>query len=53
MTSEGLRGMSRILDALLARGDSGPFREEVAWRELGLTDYLEIVKRPMDFGTIK
>ena len=29
------------------------FREPVAWKELGLTDYPEIIKKPMDLGTIK
>lgn len=29
-----------------------PFREPVAWKELGLTDYPLIIKEPMDLGTI-
>ena len=30
-----------------------PFREPVAWKELQLFDYPQIVERPMDFSTLK
>lgn len=29
------------------------FREPVPWKELGLTDYPEIIKKPMDLRTIR
>ena len=29
------------------------FREPVPWKELGLTDYPEIVKNPMDLRTVR
>lgn len=29
------------------------FREPVAWKELGLTDYPEIIKKPMDLKTVR
>ena len=29
------------------------FREPVPWKELGLTDYPEIVKKPMDLKTVR
>lgn len=33
--------------------DSFPFLSPVDYKGLGLTDYLQVIKRPMDFGTIK
>lgn len=30
-----------------------PFRERVNWEEWGLYDYLQVVKVPMDLGTIR
>jgi hypothetical protein len=30
-----------------------PFHERVNWEEWGLYDYLQIVKTPMDLGTIR
>jgi hypothetical protein len=43
----------RVLCALLARPESFIFREPVEWERDGLTDYPNIVKRPMDLGTVK
>ena len=42
---EGLRRMSKLVNSLLSRGDCGPFREPVDWRELGLFDYPKIIKK--------
>lgn len=50
---EALVRMHEIVDIFLARPDSGPFREPVDWRGLELFDYPEIVKHPMDLGTVK
>jgi hypothetical protein len=33
--------------------DVEPFRERVNWEEWGLYDYLQVVKEPMDLGTIR
>lgn len=44
---------SKIVAKLLIRKDSEPFREPVNWQLLGLDDYLEVVKHPMDLGTVK
>jgi hypothetical protein len=30
-----------------------PFREPVDWKGLGLYDYPQIIKKPMDLGTVK
>lgn len=32
---------------------SVPFREPVDWKGLGLYDYPQIIKKPMDLGTVK
>ena len=38
-----------LIDAISADPYSEPFLEPVEWKELGLLDYLTIVKKPMDF----
>lgn len=43
----------KVVNVLLEIPESTPFREPVAWKALGLTDYPRIVSRPMDLGTIK
>lgn len=50
---EALRRMTKVVNSLLARGDSGPFREPVDWRGLELFDYPKIIKKMMDLGTVK
>ncbi|CEG45812.1 Transcription initiation factor TFIID, subunit BDF1 and related bromodomain proteins [Plasmopara halstedii] len=39
--------------AILALRPCEPFRERVNWEEWGLYDYLQVVKEPMDLGTIR
>ena len=43
---------SRILGKIIARKDSEVFREPVDWETLGISDYPEIVKHPMDLSTV-
>lgn len=43
----------KLLDKLMTRRDTEAFREPVQHEALGLIDYLTIVKRPMDLGTVK
>ncbi|CEP01565.1 Bromo domain-containing protein [Plasmodiophora brassicae] len=42
-----------ILKQVAARADAAPFLDPVDWEELGIPDYPEIIKNPMDLGTIK
>lgn len=50
---EPLKRLTKVVNALLARPDSAPFHEPVDWRGLELWDYTQIIKKPMDLGTIK
>lgn len=45
--------MIRIINSLTDNENAISFRHPVNHRALGLTDYLEVVKRPMDLGTIR
>lgn len=42
-----------VLETLMEHEDSGPFNQPVDAEELGLPDYRDIVKKPMDLSTIK
>lgn len=43
----------QLINSLLNSADAEAFREPVDWRGLGLQDYPNIIKRPMDLGTVK
>lgn len=47
------RDMYKMVCALMSRRESEAFHEPVDWKGMGLKDYLEIVKNPIDLGTIK
>ena len=51
--SEGFRRMAKLLNKVISKPESEPFREPVAWRELGIFDYPKIIKKMMDLGTVK
>jgi hypothetical protein len=42
-----------ILNILEDDPKSYEFREPVNWKELGLADYPEIIKKPMDLKTVR
>ena len=42
----------RIITSLKKETASSIFLEPVDWKSLGLTDYLKIIKTPMDLGTV-
>jgi len=50
---EALRRTTKIVNSFLANEELTPFREPVDWRGLELMDYTQVVKKPMDLGTIK
>jgi len=43
----------RLGVVLPSNNNAEPFREPVAWQELGLFDYPQVVKKPMDLGLVK
>jgi hypothetical protein len=45
--------MEKVISKFMARRDTEAFREPVNHVALGLVDYLVIVKRPMDLGTVR
>mmetsp|Transcript_6384 Transcript_6384/g.7912 ORF Transcript_6384/g.7912 Transcript_6384/m.7912 type:complete len:232 (+) Transcript_6384:50-745(+) len=50
---EALGRMTKLVNYLISRADSGPFREPVDFRGLGLWDYPKVIDKPMDLGTVK
>jgi len=51
--SEQLQECSSLLRFLSTKPDAEPFLEPVDWHLYGLTDYPEIIKNPMDLGTVQ
>lgn len=45
--------VATIVKKMIARKDTDVFKGPVPWEEYGLTDYLQIVKVPMDLGTVQ
>mmetsp|Transcript_27725 Transcript_27725/g.58104 ORF Transcript_27725/g.58104 Transcript_27725/m.58104 type:complete len:217 (+) Transcript_27725:289-939(+) len=45
--------MSKLLQSMIQRSDTEPFRVAVDWKGMGLFDYPTLIKKPMDLGTVK
>jgi len=45
--------MAKLVSQIYAKSDAEPFREPVDWKTLGLFDYPQIIKKPMDLGQVK
>mmetsp|Transcript_25934 Transcript_25934/g.40713 ORF Transcript_25934/g.40713 Transcript_25934/m.40713 type:complete len:223 (+) Transcript_25934:132-800(+) len=52
-TAPEWQAMSKLVSQVYAKADAEPFREPVDWKALGLFDYPQVVKKPMDLGLIK
>jgi len=50
---EELEECSQLLESIMSEEDSAPFLEPVDWEALGLPEYPQIIKEPMDCGTMK
>lgn len=50
--SEPLQKCASILKSMKEKHEAGPFLEPVDWEYYGLTDYPEVIKKPMDLGTV-
>jgi len=53
MPSQDFILMAKMVSSMYNRSDAEPFREPVGWKELGLFDYPELIKKPMDLGLVK
>lgn len=51
--SREMKDMHRIVCMMYVRPEGAAFRQPVDWKGLGLIDYPQIIKKPMDLGTIK
>ena len=47
-----ISSVKAIVKSLLSHALSGPFREPLDWQKAGLTTYPDVIKTPMDLGTI-
>lgn len=45
--------MLKLVSQIYSKADAEPFRDPVDWKALGLFDYPQIVKKPMDLGHVK
>lgn len=53
MTSPEWQAMSKLVTLFYGKTDAEPFREPVDWKSLGLFDYPQVIKKPMDLGLVK
>jgi len=53
MGENWLAGCNEIINFFLQKKESEPYSAPVDWEFYGLTDYPEIIKKPMDLGTVK
>ncbi|CAI5744538.1 unnamed protein product [Peronospora destructor] len=53
MDPENKKKCTDVLEHFFKLDSCEPFRERVNWEEWGLYDYLQVVKEPMDLGTIR
>lgn len=49
---DGLQQMLRLVNTFLNRPDALAFREPVDPKAMNIPDYFQIVKNPMDLGTV-
>jgi len=53
MSSPEWAAMSKLVSYFYSKPDTEPFREPVDWKGLGLFDYPQVIKKPMDLGLVK
>jgi hypothetical protein len=52
ITDEDLNKLKKIIADIKSHPNSIPFIEPVNYKELGLVDYVQIIKKPMDLSTV-
>ena len=50
---EDIKHLKEVINEIEDDPKSYEFREAVPWKELGLSDYPEIIKKPMDLKTAR
>ena len=53
LSKEQIQSAISLLETISADPNAEDFLEPVPWKELELLDYPQIVKNPMDLGTVK
>lgn len=53
MVSQEFTLFLKLVSQVYSRSDAEPFRAPVDWKTLGLFDYPQLIKKPMDLGQIK
>lgn len=53
MVSQEWTLMAKLVNQFYNKAEADPFRKPVDWKALGLFDYPQIIKKPMDLGQIK
>lgn len=51
-STDGLQQVSKIVNSLFNKPETLAFREPVNPKAMGIPDYPQIVKNPMDLGTV-
>lgn len=51
-SSDGLQQVSKIVNSFFNKPETLAFREPVNPKAMGIPDYPQIVKNPMDLGTV-
>jgi len=45
--------MAKLVAQIYGKADAEPFRDPVDWKSIGLFDYPQVIKKPMDLGQVK
>jgi len=53
ISKDHISRLKEVLNEIEDEPKSYEFREPVPWKELGLSDYPEIIKKPMDLRTVR
>lgn len=52
MSQDGLQQMAKLVNTFVNRSDTMAFRAPVDPKAMNIPDYFQIVKNPMDLGTV-
>lgn len=52
MSGDGMQQMGKLVNTFMNRQDTLAFREPVDPKAMNIPDYFQIIKNPMDLGTV-